>query len=175
MRAALTMLCAAYMLGACSLLPQQSPEQGKVKPIEPQNAYLNQGGVATELDLGPGTKTLLEDYVDQQKLKIESEAKLAEANALIESLRASLRTAEEERDRERRSRSGSEAEAERCLKLLRDRESKILNLQIERARLQQELLHQRIARLQQDLETLQRPVAPPSEEPELPVAPGPQR
>lgn len=158
-------------LPACSLLPKQMTEPAKVQPVEPKNAYLNQGGVATELDLGPGTKTLLEDYVEQQRLKIELEAKLTEANALVESLRASLRTAEEERDRERRTRSSSEAEAERYGKLLRDRESKILSLQIERARLQQELLHQKIARLQSELDLLQRPVAPVSAEPAMPGPP----
>jgi hypothetical protein len=146
-------------LAGCSLLEREFQDPPKQSPIEPKSAYLSQGGVSTELDLGPGTRTLLEDYVEQQKQKIELESKLTESNALVESLRASLRTAEEERDRERRTRTASEAEGERVAKLLRDRESKILNLQIERARLQQELLRQRIARLQGDLQQLEAPPA----------------
>ena len=55
-------------------------------------------------------------------------------------MQSKLRETEEVRDRERTGRAGSEAELARLRTTLQDRETKILNLHLEKAKLTQDLL-----------------------------------
>jgi chromosome segregation ATPase len=111
-------------------------------PVAKQDGYLAQKPDASEL--GPDERLLLAEYSDTHAAKLALETQLAETRATIDSLQAKLAQTEEVRDRERTARASAEAELSRLRSTLQDRETKILSLHIEKAKLTQDLLLLRI-------------------------------
>jgi chromosome segregation ATPase len=165
MNRAFPFLLALLPLAACQHLAEELAGPGKEQPVAAKDSYLQTGGVRTELDLGKNHTLLLQDFTEARAAKVQLEARVKELETEIESVRASLRRAEEERDRERLTRSGAEAIVERQQRLLHERDSKILSLGIERARLQQEVLRLKIAALQTQIDAFGKAAVDPAAAP----------
>jgi hypothetical protein len=152
-------LCA--VLGACSLFSKAMARPAAEPPVDSSETYLSIGdGPQSEVDLGPGQKTLMEEFVAVQTAKLALEQRVKELEATNEALRATLAQTQEERDKERTHGAGTQAELERLRDTLQQRDSKILDLTLDKARIEQEMLKLRIASLQGQLEQMG---APPSE------------
>lgn len=143
------------LLGGCSLLSGTFNRPAAEKPVDSTETYLSVGdGPQSEVDLGPGQQTLMEHFIEERAAKLELEQRTKEVEASNQTLRAQLAQTEEDRNQARTHGAGAEAELERLRGLLRDHESKVLNLTLEKARLEQEVLKLRIASLQGQLERL---------------------
>jgi hypothetical protein len=154
-------LCA--LLGSCSLFSRAMAKPAPEKPVDNSETYLSIGdGPQSDVDLGPGQKTLMEEFVAVQTAKLALEQRVKELEATNETLRVKLAHTEEERDKERTLGSGTQAELERLRETLAMRESKILDLTLEKARIEQEMLKLRIASLQGQLEQMGVPASEPA-------------
>ena len=140
------------LLGGCSFLTEKLTTPEQEKPVQTRDSYLASAGVRTELELGPDQRTLMEDYVALQRAKTSLEVRAEELDAQLTSVRSSLARTEELYAQEQRHRAIADENNDRLQKQLRDRETKILSLHIERNKLQQELLRLRIATLQSQLD-----------------------
>jgi hypothetical protein len=161
---ALALLASCFaLLASCSAMHDQMTQPAEEPPLQPEDSYLQRGGVSNQLDLGPDQRLLLDEFTALKAAKINLETRMSEIEAANESLRASLRQTEEERDKERRLRAGAEAEVERLSATLHEREAKLLNLSIEKAKLNQDNLLLRIASLQRQLDEIEASAAPPAE------------
>lgn len=150
---AVALACAA--LGGCSLFGKALNRPAAEDPVDSTETYLSVGdGPQSEVDLGPGQQTLLQHLIEVRSAKAELEQRAAELEASNQQLRTQLAQTEEDRNQARTHGAGAEAELERLRGLLRDHESKVLNLTLEKARLEQEVLKLRIASLQGQLERL---------------------
>jgi hypothetical protein len=147
------------LLGACSFLTEKLTTPEKEQPVATKESYLSSSGVRTELELGPDQKTLMADYVALQRAKLSLETRAEELESQLQSVRAQLVRAEELHLQEQRHHAAADAENDRLQKLLRDRETKILSLHVERNKLQQELLRMRIAALQSQIDEAERHAA----------------
>ena len=145
-------VAALALLGSCSFVTGKLTTPEKEPAVKAKDSYLPGGGVRTELELGRDQKLLMTEFVEMQNAKINLETRVEELDSQLENVRASLGRAEEDAAKERRLRAGAEENNDRMQKLVRDRETKILSLQLERNKLQQELLRTRVAVLQSQLE-----------------------
>ncbi len=136
------LLCVALCNAGCSLLNDAVTKPAAEKPVGKGDGYLAQPSDPSAL--GPDERLLLAEYSDTQAAKLALETQLAAARATIDGMQAQLRQTEEVRDKERTGRAGSEAELTRLRSLLQDRETKILSLHIEKAKLTQDVLLLRI-------------------------------
>jgi hypothetical protein len=143
----------ALACASCSWLDGELTRPAREAPVPAAESYL-QGGPNTEVELGSDERTLLADYKRLSDAKIQIETKLAEVQAENEQLRSQLRRAEEERDQSKNLEAGSTRELERLGARSRDLEAKVLSVQIEKTKLEQELLRLRITGLREQLEQM---------------------
>ena len=156
-------------LGGCSLFSGGFNRPAAEAPVDTTETYLSVGdGPQSEVELGPGQQTLMEHFIEERGAKVELEQRVKELEASNAQLRSTLAQTEEERNQARTLGAGAEAELERLRGQLRDHESKVLNLTLENARLEQQLLKLRIASLQGQLDRL-------GNEAEGPAVPGAPR
>ena len=134
----LVVLCST----SCSFLHDTVTKPAAERPVGKESGYLAHSPDPSAL--GPDERLLLAEYSDTKAAKLALETQLAEARATIDSLQAQVRQTEEVRDKERTGRAASEAELSRLRITLQDRETKILSLHIEKAKLTQDLLLLRI-------------------------------
>jgi len=125
-------------LSGCSFLHDLATKPPAETPVRRDDGYLAKPADGSEV--GPDERLLLAEFSDTQAAKLALETQLAEARATIDSLQAQLRATEEARDRERTGRAAAEAETGRLRTTLQDRETKILNLHLEKAKVTQDLL-----------------------------------
>lgn len=143
------------ILGSCSLFSSAFNRPAPESPVDSAETYLSVGdGPQSEVELGPGQQTLMEHFIQERAAKLELEQRTKELEASNQQMRAQLAQTEEDRNQARTHGAGAEAELERLRGLLRDHESKVLNLTLEKARLEQEVLKLRIASLQGQLERI---------------------
>jgi len=146
---AVTVVCALSLLTSCSLFAPapagDDPAAGKDTP-----SYLD-AGPTTKVDVSPGQTNLLQHLKQEKELTRELRAQVEKLTSNASSIRVRLSNTEAERDRERAGRIAAEALHKEAVAKLRDRESRILNAALERAKLQQELLMLKIAAAEQKL------------------------
>ncbi len=132
---------------ACRGLPVPEPEP---KESAAGGHYLDRGP-AVGTDLGPGTVSLLADLQKEKETRLKLAAELKKAKSKIAELEATLARLEHERDSEHAARVSAETRAAESARKVRDREARILNLSIEKARLEQEVLLLKIAAAEAEL------------------------
>ena len=128
------------------------------RPDEPLDGYaggLTQAGVNTEIDWGPKQELLMSSYqnlkAEVEQLHKDNETKDAENR----NLQARINQANEALAREQSLRVQIEAQVQRLRNERRDLQAQVLNLGIEKAKLEQTNLLAKIARLQQVLDQRQ--------------------
>ncbi len=147
-------LSLAVLLSGCSTITDLLSSPGKEKAADPSAAYLR-GGPNTEVELGSDEETMLESFHGLTKVKIQLDARIKELESYSESQTAKLNRTQQDLDRERRLRVGSEAESDRLAQQMRDLQAKVLSMNVERARLEQDLLLLRISSVQRQLAELE--------------------
>lgn len=128
------------------------------RPDEPLDGYaggLTQAGVNTEIDWGPGQKFLMSSHQslleEVEKLRRDNETKDADTR----NLEVQVEQANDELKRERALRVQIEAQVQQLLNQRRDLQAQVLNLGIEKAKLEQTNLLAKIAKLQRALDQRQ--------------------
>lgn len=150
LRPSLVLCIPGLLLASCSLFggsPEPEP------PVALEDSYL-QGGPNTEVELGSGERTLLEDYRRLDQTRLELETRVGELRAENKELRDLLAETEGERDHERQVRVGSEQEFERIASKARGYQAKLLSMSIHKSRLEQEVLRLRISMLERQLDSI---------------------
>jgi chromosome segregation ATPase len=145
----------ALVASGCQAFTDRMTTPAPEPPVETKDGHLTtHGGVATDLARGPDQQSLYATYVQLQDVARRLETEVSSLKAELAGVRASRDRAEEELDKERRLRTGAEADGERHIRLLREREAKVLALTTERVRSQQEILRLKIAALQQQIDAI---------------------
>jgi len=126
----------------------------KEQQSDPSANYLR-GGPNTEVELGADEQAMLESYSGLTKLKTQLETKIKELESHAETQRSRLTRTEEERDQERHMRLGAEQEGARLASQVSDLQAKVLSMNVERARLDQEILTMRIRSVTMQLAELE--------------------
>lgn len=126
------------LFSGCTLMRNLVTQPAPEPPVSKAEGYLAKDKDPNEL--GPDERLLLAEFSDTQAAKLALETQLAEARATIDALQSQLHTTEEVRDRERTGRAAAEAELTRLRTTLQDRETKILTLHLEKAKVTQDLL-----------------------------------
>ncbi|MEZ5967262.1 MAG: hypothetical protein R3F56_25725 [Planctomycetota bacterium] len=138
------LIAAALGSTSCAFLRDLATRPPAETPVAEQHGYLAKDKEAVDDELGPDERLLLAEFSDTRAAKLALETKLAEAQATIDSLKSNLRATEEARDRERTAHAAAEAELTRLRTTLQDRETKILTLHLEKAKLTQDVLSLKI-------------------------------
>ena len=161
MTRALPLLLGCSLLASCSLFSETFNRPVPEEPVDEGESYLSVGdGPQATVDLGPGQKTLMESFVAANTANAELRRRVEDLEAELAQTRSSLEQSQEEHRRAQTHGAGAEAELQRQRDLLADRETKILNLTLEKARLEQEVLKLRIASLQNQLDGMAGGAAP---------------
>lgn len=150
----LAILSMAVLLSGCSAITDLLSSPGREDATDPSAHYLG-GGPNTEVELGADEETMLESFHGLTRVKIQLDAQIKELEAYGESQTAKLNRTQQDLDRERRLRVSSEAESERLAQQMRDLQAKVLSMNVERARLEQDLLLLRISSVQRQLAELE--------------------
>ena len=120
-------------------------------PLDGYEGSLSQAGINTDMDWGPKQNLLLSKY----KTLLETHHNLKKDHedlmATNQNLQAQLTGEQSSLTGEQSLRKQAEAETERLRQRLRDREAKLLSLAIEKAKLEQNQLHSKIAALTDSL------------------------
>lgn len=140
-------------LPSCTVFDQIAHRPKVETPTSTSDGYL-QGGPNTDVELGAGERSLLEDYKILHDSKLKLETQLSELDAVSETLRERLASTEEERDILRTRIAGAEQEGTRMAHRTNDLEAKVLSLNIEKTLLEQELMRMRIGSLREQYEQL---------------------
>ena len=143
-------LIGCVLLSSCGVINDVLTTPAREDAPDGASHYLN-SGPNTQVELGADEKTLLQEFAELNQAKTQLETQLQEMRAESTQFRAQLGDTERERDRERNLRLGAEAEFERLAKQLRERDSKLLSMNIQLAKRDQEILRLRINSLQQQL------------------------
>jgi hypothetical protein len=125
------------------------------KPEDPLDGYkgsLAEAGVNTEMDWGPGQKTLLADFKALHEEHAKLKKRFEQIQGESQTARAQLAGESETLDKEKKLRIQAEAEAEMLRTKRRELEARILSLSIEKAQLEQNALKARILELTRSME-----------------------
>jgi len=142
------------LLSSCGTITDLLSSPGKEKVSDPSEAYLR-GGPNTEVELGSDEETMLESFHGLTKVKIQLDSRIKELESEVEAQTTTLNRTHLELNQERRLRVSSEAEANRLAQQTRDLQAKVLSMNVERARLEQDLLLLRISSVQRQLAELE--------------------
>ncbi len=137
--------CSVFGLGKSSGKISE-PEDA---PIE-KNPYLQNGSDVT-VDIGPGQKSLLEALKDEKDKGLQLTRELRDLQQAFKQLSLRLANMEQDKNAEHATRVAAEAQEKDTATKLRDREARILNLAIEKAKLEEEILLLKIADTQHNL------------------------
>ena len=150
----LAILSMAALLSGCSMITDLLSSPGREKATDPSSTYLR-GGPNTEIEMGSDEETMLESFHGLTKVKIQLDARIKELESYGEAQTAKLNRTQQDLDQERRLRISSEAESNRLAQQMRDLQAKVLSMNVERARLEQDLLLQRISSVRRQLAELE--------------------
>jgi hypothetical protein len=147
------------LLSACALLwtSCRSPEDLLYKPkaddrLDGYQGSLAEAGVNTEMDWGPKQEQLLGEFKTLREEHVRLQRRLDEVQAENLNLKTQLDNEGNSLDREKRVRAQFEAEGDKLRLERRELQARILSLSIEKAKLEQMTLHNKIAELQRSLE-----------------------
>ncbi len=136
--------------GGCGILSQGLRPAPKAEvPPGAREGYLKAGPV-TGVEHGPAQRSLLKEYVDTKNQLKEAADKIARLQEKLKSTEAALEECRKERDQEKAGRIAAEAEREKVLQDLRDKEIQLLNLALEKTKVEQELVSLKIRALSGD-------------------------
>ena len=145
---ALAAALAALLPGGCSILSEGlAPAPKSEIPREARDGYLKAGPV-TGVDHGPAQRSLLKEYVETKDRLKEMGDRLRKLQEKLKAAQAALAECRKERDQERAGRIGAEAERDKALRDLRDKEIQLLNLALEKTKVEQELVALKIRALE---------------------------
>lgn len=147
-RAGYAVLVAGLLsLGGCGILSDGlAPTPKSEIPPGSEEGYLKAGPV-TGVDHGPAQKSLLKEYVDTKNQMKALQERLGKLEEKLRISEAALAECRKERDQEKAGRIGAEAERDKALQDLRDKEIQLLNLALEKTKVEQELVKLRIQAL----------------------------
>lgn len=154
----LAMLVLFLLLPGCKSISDLWTAPGRESPADPSTAYLR-GGPNTTVELGSDEETMLESFHGLTKVNVQLDAKIKELESYGEAQTTKLNRTQQDLDQERRMRVSSEAETERLAQQMRDLQAKVLSMNVERARLEQDLLLLRITSVKRQLAELERTTA----------------
>ncbi|MFQ5505643.1 MAG: hypothetical protein ACE5F1_12735 [Planctomycetota bacterium] len=137
-------------LSGCSLLGGTKP--ARIQSSRSKTERYLKGGPTTEIDLGPGQTSLLGALEAEKDRVSDLTAKLKKLRQELMSLNLKLAKAERERDKEHVVRVAAEAHQSELSRKLRQRETRILNLALEKVKLEQEVLVLKITATEKLLE-----------------------
>ncbi len=150
----IAILLVSTLLSSCGMVAEFFSSPAKERPVDAAANYLR-GGPNTEVELGADEQAMLESYSSLTKLRTQLETKIQELESHSGIQATRLARAEEARDQEQHLRLGAEQEVARLAKQVGDLQAKVLSMNVERARQEQELLRLRIQSLNSQLAELQ--------------------
>ncbi len=129
----------------CGILKLREAEKTDLKAEPPGDSggYLKAGPV-TEVEEGPAQKTLLKEYVDTKKELEETKRKLEKLRNELQTLRKEHEKKLKELQKEKYARKAAEAERDKAFRSLRERDIQLLDLALEKARIEKDLIKERI-------------------------------
>ncbi len=133
--------------GGCGILSQGlgSPPKAETPPVA-DGGYLKAGPV-TGVERGPAQRSLLKEYVDTKNKLKELQDKLAKLQEKLRAAQDALEECRRERDQEKAAKVAAQAERDKALQELRDKEVQLLNLALEKTKVEQELVKTQIQAL----------------------------
>lgn len=137
----LLLLCGCGILSE-GLGPSPKPEI----PPGSGEGYLKAGPV-TGVEHGPAQRSLLKEYVDTKNKLKDTQDRLAKLEEKLRTTTAALEECRKERDQEKAGKVGAQAERDKALQELRDKQIQLLNLALEKTKVEQELVKLRIQAL----------------------------
>ncbi len=133
--------------GGCGILSKGLKPAPKAEvPPGSREGYL-QAGPVTGVEHGPAQRSLLKEYVDAKERLKELADKIGKLQEKLKVAEAALEECRKEKARERAGRIAAEAEREKALQELRDKDIQLLNLALEKTKVEQELVNLKIQAL----------------------------
>ena len=115
-------------------------------PPGSREGYLKAGPV-TGVEHGPAQRSLLKEYVDTKARLKELADKIGKLQEKLKVTEAALEECRKEKAQEKAGRIAAEAEREKALQELRDKDIQLLNLALEKTKVEQELVNLKIQAL----------------------------
>jgi len=158
----------ALLLGSCQTATDMMFEPEPNDPLDGYEGSLAQAGINTDMDWGPGQNLLLSKYQSAQSEIAQLQKDNEELLATNQNLQAQLTSEQASLSEEKKERAQADADLERLRRRVRERDAKILSLQIEKAKLEQDRLQRQITTLNESIRSLAEPAATASEPPRRP-------
>lgn len=146
------LLVILVLLGSCKSAAALLYEPKPTDRLDGYDGSLAQAGINTEMDWGPKQNLLLSDFKALKEEKAVLEKRLETVLADNQNLKTQLNNENSSLRREKTLRAQIEAQLELNKTKLREQESTILGLRIEKAKLEQASLLAKIGALEQSLE-----------------------
>ncbi|MGC6487976.1 MAG: hypothetical protein ACON4Z_10050 [Planctomycetota bacterium] len=167
-RSLLLLPATALLLASCQTATDMMFEPAPNDPLDGYEGSLAQAGINTDMDWGPGQNLLLSKYQAAQSEIAQLRKDHEELIATNQNLQAELTAEQGALREEKKERAQSDADIEVLRGRVRERDAKILSLQIEKAKLEQERLQREITTLNEGIRSLSTPAATASEPPRQP-------
>lgn len=152
-RSWLLVLLAPLAAMSCTLPKEIMGEPAKDDPMDGYQPYLSEGGQNTQMDFGPGQNNLMSVCAELRTKVSKLERTLEERELEISKLQANLSTEKSKFDSESRERAQIDATNGQLQRSIRELESQVLTLSVQKAELDVELTKLRIAQLQAQLDS----------------------
>lgn len=168
LRSVLLLSAFALLLPSCETATNMMFEPAADDPLDGFEGRLSQAGIHTEMDWGPGQNLLLSEHQAVKNENAQLKKDKEELYAENQNLQNMLKQEKESRSEELAERVQVDAEVERLRQQLREREAKVLGLQIAKAKLEQDRLRHQITAIDDAMNALSQSQQPAGQPPRQP-------
>lgn len=167
-RSLLLLPALALLFTGCQAASDMMFEPEPNDPLDGYEGSLAQAGINTDMDWGPGQNLLLSKYQSAQSEIAQLQKDNEELLATNQNLQAKLTAEQASLGEEKKERAQADADIELLRGRVRERDAKILSLQIEKAKLEQDRLQRQITAINERLRASATNPATASEPPRRP-------
>jgi hypothetical protein len=158
----------ALLFTSCQTASEMMFEPEPSDPLDGYEGSLAQAGINTDMDWGPGQNLLLSKYASAQSEILQLKKDHEELLATNQNLQAKLVAEQTSLGEEKKERAQADADVELLRRRVRERDAKILSLQIDKAKLEQDRLQRQITSINERIRSRSTPPATASEPPRQP-------